>query len=234
MSDPANTPQEPPILAFSGSPEGSPLPQSEMVEGAAPLAIEELLWRLREGDRDAAAEFLMRYGARIRRRIRGKLGPNIRRVFDSMDIMSTLGRRLDLYVMSGRMNIVSEEQLWSLLFKMADHALVDKARIIRSMNSIENQDSEFTHAFARRQRASDRSGAAESDLEIENCLHLLQNETDRRFLSMWVMGESFSSIGRRLELSPEATRKKWERIRTQLKQHFRNDSGDRTSGPDGK
>ena len=60
--------------------------------------VESLLRRMRNGDREAAAQFITRYEDRIRRRIRGKLNPSVRRLFDSQDIFSTIGRRLDQYV----------------------------------------------------------------------------------------------------------------------------------------
>ena len=94
-------------------------------EALSTIDPEELVRRMRSGDRDAAAEFISRYDSRIRRRIRGKLGPAMRRLFDSQDIVSTLGRRLDLYVRSGRLEAVSGDQLWSLIMKMAEHGVID-------------------------------------------------------------------------------------------------------------
>src|SRR5262245_43990251 len=74
-------------------------------------AVPELLARMRAGDRQAAAVFITRYESKIRRRVRGKLSLSMRRIFDSQDIVSTLGRRLDLYVRSGKLEAQSEQQL---------------------------------------------------------------------------------------------------------------------------
>ncbi len=60
-----------------------------------------LLDRVRGGDREASAEFISRYGPRIRRRVRGKLSPAMRRLFDSQEILATVARRLDQMVASG-------------------------------------------------------------------------------------------------------------------------------------
>lgn len=189
------------------------------------------MWRLRDGDREAAAEFLLRYGSRIRRRIRGKLGPAVRRIFDSMDIMSTLGRRLNLYVLSGRINVTSEEQLWSLLHKITDHALVDKARLIRTMNSVETPDSEFTYEVTTRRRDLEASQTPGAALEIETCIQLVPQEQDRKLLSMWLMGESHEAIEESTGLNRPAVRKRMERIREYLREQFQRQPTSNDSGP---
>jgi DNA-directed RNA polymerase specialized sigma24 family protein len=204
-----------PRLAGAASASQSALPQT-----SPQISIDELLWRMQGGDRDAAARFLFTYGSRIRRRIRGKLGPAIRKLFDSMDILSTLGRRLDLYVMSGRLQVTNEAQLWSLLFKMADHALIDKARIFNNLQTVEGEDSEFAHDFARRLRHADQQHDSGVELEIDNCLRHLDDPIDRRVLSMWLVGESYSEIARFLEMEPAAIRKRWERIKVNLREKF--------------
>ncbi len=188
--------------------------------GSRPLAVDELLLRMQAGDRDAAAEFLMRYESRIRRRIRGKLGTAIRRLFDSLDILSTLGRRLDLYVMSGRLQVASEAQLWNLLFRMADNALVDKARVFRRLQAVEGEDSEFAQQLALRLREAESQGDSGVEIEIDKCLREIEDPTDRRILSLWLTGEPHTSIAEYVDLAPTAVRKRWERIKAQLRQRF--------------
>ena len=62
--------------------------------------------RMRRGDRVAAAVFITRYSSRIHRRISGKLSPGMRRVFDTQEIFSTFGRRLDQLV---RRSVLEQE-----------------------------------------------------------------------------------------------------------------------------
>lgn len=187
---------------------------------SAPAAIDDLLLRMRGGDRRAAAEFLMRYGPRIRRRIRGKLGPSIRRLFDSLEILSTLGRRLDLYVMSGRLQVADEGQLWRLLCRMADNALIDKARLFRRLQVAEGEDGEFARQFGHRLRQAESDRASGVELEIDNCLRTINDPVDRRILSLWLTGERHTSIAHHVELAPTAVRKRWEKIKVQLKGRF--------------
>jgi DNA-directed RNA polymerase specialized sigma24 family protein len=179
--------------------------------------IDDLLLRMRAGDREAAGAFVMRYGARIRRRVRGKLGPSMRRLFDSLDILSTLGRRLDVYVMDGRMQAADEMQLWNLVFGIADHALVDKARIYRRLLAIEGEDSEFAHQLSVRLRQAEDEDAEGVELEIEKCLLALKEPDDRRMLSLWLTGESLSSIADLFSILPATARKRWEKIKATLR-----------------
>ena len=52
-----------------------PATRGAMTPGEAPggVSLEDLVLRMRAGDRDAAAEFMTGYGPLIRRRVRGKL-----------------------------------------------------------------------------------------------------------------------------------------------------------------
>ena len=61
----------------------------------APPSKEKLISRIHGGDREAVAQYVMTLEPLIRRRISGKLGPRMRRVFDSQDIFSTVLRRVE-------------------------------------------------------------------------------------------------------------------------------------------
>jgi DNA-directed RNA polymerase specialized sigma24 family protein len=200
------------------------------VAGAAPAAptespaqapaIDQLLKRMQSGDRAAAAEFLMRYESRIRRRVRGKIGADIRRIFDSLDIVSTLGRRLDVYVMSGRLKVGSEGECLSLLFRIADRALIDKARIVRQLENVEGEDSEFAHQIAGRLRDAERHNRSGMDVEIERCINALSDPQDKRILSLWLTGESHNAIAAYVQLAPTAVRQRWQEIKSRLRERM--------------
>lgn len=185
-----------------------------------PPPIEDLVVRMRSGDREAVGQFVEAYGPFVRRRVRGKLGPSMRRLFDSQEILSTLSRRLDRYVRSGRLQASNEPQLWALVFKMVDAALVDKVRIIRRLRHAEGEDSEFARTWLSRiDRAGARSGADGDgiELEIDAALRSLPNATDRQILSLWLMGNSHRVIASYLGISHDATRQRWQAIRERLR-----------------
>ena len=58
-------------------------------------SVAALLDRMRRGDRSAASEFVLAYGPLIRGRFRNRLSPRMRSYFDSLDLVSTVARRLD-------------------------------------------------------------------------------------------------------------------------------------------
>lgn len=180
-------------------------------------SLNDIVVRMRGGDRDAVAEFVTVYGPLVRRRVRGKLNPGMRRLFDSQEILSTLSRRLDRYVRSGRVEASTEPQLWALVFKMVDAALVDKVRIIRRLRHVEAEDSPFARTFLTRLDEAGKHGDEGVALEIDAALRLLPNATDRQIVSLWLMGNSHRVIADYVGISHDATRKRWQSIRERLK-----------------
>jgi DNA-directed RNA polymerase specialized sigma24 family protein len=176
-----------------------------------------LLSRMREGDREAASAFVSRFGDLIRRRVRGKLGTGMRRVFDSQEILSTVSRRLDRYVMDKHLHAVSEPQLWSLLFRMIDAALVDKARAYRRLRHVEGEDSEFASAFLNRMNERDRASSEGGEIELEAAFRSLKSDVDREILAMWLNDHTHVRIAEEIESTPEAVRQRWRSIREHLR-----------------
>ena len=182
--------------------------------------LDELIRRMRAGDREAAAAFVMRYSSRIRRRIRGKLNPSMRRVFDSQDILSTVGRRLDSFVQSGRMDAASEGQLWSLMFTIANNAVVEKSRQFRRLRRLEDADCGFARELTDRQRRSERRASAAPPIEVGEAISLFDDKIDKQILSLWLSDTRQCDIARRIDLAPTAVRKRWQKITTRLRERF--------------
>ena len=179
-----------------------------------------LLERMRRGDRSAAAEFITQYGSRIRRRIRGKLSPAMRRIFDSQEIVSTIGRRLDLFVRNGGVRARNEAELWALIHHMAENAVIDKARVFRRLEQVENEDGPFAHDFARRLRIAEGQENGGAEMVIGRALDSLSDETDRQILYFWLRGCRHSLTAEYVNLAPTAVRKRWQEIRARLHQRF--------------
>lgn len=192
--------------------------------GSAPEAdgddVDSLLRRMRSGSRTAAALFVTRYGPRIRRRIRGKLSPAMRRLFDSQDILSTLGRRLDQLVLGGGVTAVNENELWALIFRIANNAVIDKARFIRRLRSVEGEDSAFARDLASRFRDAIRHRDQALEIEITNALTLFEDGADREILFLWLTGTRHHEIAEHVRLSAPTVRKRWQKIKTRLRRHF--------------
>jgi DNA-directed RNA polymerase specialized sigma24 family protein len=193
--------------------------------GADASEVQDLLRRMRADDRDAAATFMDRYGPRIRRRIRGKLSPAMRRLYDSQEILSTLSRRLDLYVRAGRLAAMTEPELWALVYRMADHAVIDKARVFTRLQRVEDEDGPLAREFLRRIADTEGGGHEAVVIEIERVMALLSDESDRRIVAMWLDNARSQEIAECVGLSAAAVRKRWERIRRELKERLAGDHG---------
>lgn len=184
------------------------------------IDVDELLIRMRGGDREAAAIFITRFDARIRRRIRGKLNPAMRRLFDSQDILSTVGRRLDLYVRSGNLEASNESQLWALVFRMALNAVIDKSRMYRRLQEAEGPDGHFAQELLRRFRQAERKSSAEVAIELETVLGTFADNIDRDILTHWLNGYRLNEIASTIGMAPTGVRKRWQKIRERLHDRY--------------
>lgn len=184
---------------------------------ASPVRVEDLLRRMRAGDREAAAQFIVTYASRVRRRIRGKLGSQMRRLFDSQEILSTIGRRLDLYVRDRRLKATEEGQLWAFIFTMANNALIQKARIFQRLQAVEGSDGRFAQELLGRLEEVERQSSSSVELEIDKALASLDDAMDREILSMWLQGRNHGQIAEEIGAGHACVRKRWQRIRERLR-----------------
>ncbi|MBX3363843.1 MAG: sigma-70 family RNA polymerase sigma factor [Phycisphaeraceae bacterium] len=175
--------------------------------------LSDLPSRVTAGDRNAAAAFLHANSDLIRRRMRHKLGRAMRRVFDSQDLMSTLARRLDHYVDAGRADVANEAQLWGLVLKIAEHAIIDKARMLDRMHRIEGPDSEFANRLRHTIHSGEGTNDDALDLLFARIFENLPDPIDREILTLWCNGRSLAEIADVLAATPELVRKRWQRIR---------------------
>lgn len=182
--------------------------------------VVELLRRMRTGEREAAATFVMQFGSRIRRRIRGKLSPSMRRIFDSRDILSTVGRRLDRIVESGCVKATSEPQLWALVFRIANNAVIEKGRLFRRLKRIEGEDGLFAQQMMSKLRQAERMGREQPELEIERVIRWIDDEVDKEILCLWLAGSPHDVTSVCVNLAPTAVRKRWQKIKVRLRERF--------------
>jgi DNA-directed RNA polymerase specialized sigma24 family protein len=178
--------------------------------------VAALLSRFQEGDTDAVGDFVHRYGPVIRAHYRRRIGRSMQRLVDSQDLLSTIARRLCQRVSSRRVRASDRHQLWTLVFRIGDGALVDRIRILSRLRSLEG-DSEFVHLLrGRLDRPGDSSGNEFAE-ELAGMLDSLHTETDKTLLVMWLHGMPLAEAGAEFGLTPPAARKRWERIRHALR-----------------
>jgi DNA-directed RNA polymerase specialized sigma24 family protein len=198
------------------------LAQPAAASSADPSSVRTLLEAMGRGERQAAAEFVIRYGPQIRRRVRGKLRVSMRRLFDSQDILSTLGRRLDTYVHRGNFEPRSEGELWSLVFTIAERSVIEKAKIWEALAEKES-------GLARETVAQDAVSALTiehgPDSEFEQLLGCIPAEDDRQIARLWSMGKTSELIAADVGMTPDQVRKRWSRTRDRLRERSQEQLG---------
>lgn len=183
-------------------------------------AVEDrLLERMRGGDREAAAEFLTANEPLLRRRFRHKLGAAVRRLVDSEELLSTMRRRLDAYVATGRLAAATQGELWALILRIGEHSVADKLRVLRRLQNAEREDGPIASALQERLSGSGESGV-EFERSVEEILELIGGEVDREIARLWVCGLELRAIADELGLTPEAVRKRWQRTKLALRQRL--------------
>jgi len=183
--------------------------------------LRELLERMRLGDRCGAADFIDRYGARLRRRVSGKLNATMRRLFDSQEIMSTVARRLDQYVRAGRLEAATVPALWALMVRITDHSLAEKARVFRALARKEGADGPFAELVRRRMHEAERQRTEGPEIAIDRVLRQVSDATDREILSLWLTDHTHVQTAELLGLAPTAVRKRWQGIRESLRGYLK-------------
>lgn len=178
--------------------------------------IDDLLRQIASGDRNAAARFVLRYAPVIRQRFRARLSPPLRRLMDSADLVSTVGRRLDQLVASGAVDVENEHQLWALVNHIARAAIADKARVLARLRRVEDPDSGWARAFLARADMPRQDSTDPFDDTLDIAMKAVDSETDRRVLALWLGGCSHVQIAAQLDMTPNAVRQRWHRVRATL------------------
>lgn len=181
-------------------------------------SAETLLQRMRAGDRQAAAEFMERMGSRLRRRLGSKLGPEMRRVLDSADVLSTVVRRLDRFVLSRQLRAASMGELWSFLCVVADRAVSEKGRRIQSDRA---EAPGWTAHVRDQHRAREREARGTPGIDLRAALDALPDSVDREILVLWFSGRKLRHISAAVGIAPTGVRKRWQSIRERLRHALR-------------
>src|SRR6516162_3079516 len=110
--------------------------------------FEDLVRRVRAGERQAAAGLVRQFDPEIRRYIRLRLNdPALYRVFDSDDVLQSVLGNFFVRLIAGQYDLKEPDQLIRLLVTMAHNKIVDYARK-PAVRRTRNCDSSVWRAFA--------------------------------------------------------------------------------------
>ncbi|MFG0260604.1 MAG: ECF-type sigma factor [Phycisphaerales bacterium JB041] len=201
------------------------IPVNERVPGLAQTTTSEapersdvtsLVKRFRGGDSEAVGEFVSRYGPIIRSHFRRKIGASMHRLVDSQDLLSTISRRLCQRVQNGRVRAEDDQQLWALVYRIGNDALIDRVKIVSRLRSLESEGSPFVRGMRDRLDQGGVDSPQEFAEELHRMLGLLSTSADRELLVQWLHGKSLADAGASLGMNAAMARKRWQRIRETL------------------
>lgn len=163
--------------------------------------------------RGQVADRLMVLAPLIRRRVRDRLSQRARRLFDSVDVLSTVFRRVDRMLVQGELRATTDAQLISLVLTIAENAVIDRHRVLDRINRLESADGEWVAML--RLRIENVPHYQSSQL-IEDLFQACRTESERLQLSLRLNGVSHSMAAPLLGLSADASRQRWVSLKARL------------------
>ena len=174
---------------------------------ADPL-FEDLVRRVRAGERQAAADLVRQFDPEIRRYIRLRLtDPSLYRVFDSDDVLQSVLGNFFVRLIAGQYDLKEPEQLIRLLMTMAHNKIVDYARK-PAVRRRSHCDSSVWRAFAAKGQSPSEIVANEEILrEVQDRL----TEAERRIVELRGKGRSWQEVADVCGGTADGVRKTHER-----------------------
>lgn len=180
----------------------------------------ELIARVRTGDELAAAQLVQRYERAVLRCVRSRLGHDMRRAMDSMDIMQSVHRSLLMGLRHDKFQFSNSQQLLALAIVMVQRKVARKWRSMKKLevNRIASQ-SESAISLLNQIESGDPtvSRVACADEMLQSFLSRL-NELDQELVRLKLAGNSSSDAARVLQSDPAFIRMRWSRLRRKLRE----------------
>jgi RNA polymerase sigma-70 factor (ECF subfamily) len=183
-------------------------------------SIPDLMQRVRNGDDSAAAELVRCYEPAIRRVVRFRLNPRLRRLCDSLDICQAVLGKFFVHAALGQFDLNTPEDLVKLLSTMARNEVLKEQRRQQAARRDQRRDSpgQAVEEAARAPGAtpSQEVAAAELFQEVQRRL-----SPDERQLAEWRhQGRDWNAIAAELGGQPDALRKKLARAVSRVMQEL--------------
>lgn len=180
----------------------------------------DLFGRLQGGDRQAAAEMMLRCSRTLRDQFRYRIGPELRRLMDSEDLVSSVARRLDHAVSAGRATFANEAEMWGFLRTLADRVLADRTRELARLRRAESEATRGDPPGGATPSTDRPVPGVDSENIETRAFGLLRSEAERRVLTLWLRGMSLSAIATDIGVPAPTVRQQWLRVRNRLLREF--------------
>lgn len=172
----------------------------------------QLMTRVRAGDEQAAAELVRLYEPEIRREVRLRLSdPQVRRVFDSMDICQSVLASFFVRAALGQYDVNDPRQLLGLLLAMARNKLAFQVRKERA----QRRDSRRMSPFSPENLNLAADGSSPSQViaarELVEAFRSRLSSEERQMAEMRGLGREWREIAEQMGGTAEGRRKQLAR-----------------------
>ena len=169
--------------------------------------------------REDVAKYLVEHRDRIRAVARRKLTAKTRSVFDSEDVLSSVLRRMDTIVSAGKLCPRSEAELWSLVDTITQNNAINRTRLIERAREFLEEEGPYANELLARLNKYETDD--EATLLVYRMMGCLKGEEDRRIFSLHLRGAAHKAIAALLNISEDASKQRWMRVRVELHARFK-------------
>jgi RNA polymerase sigma-70 factor (ECF subfamily) len=168
--------------------------------------FQDLLGRLRAGDRQAAADLIRAYEPEVRRFARMRLtDPRLRRTLESMDVCQSVLANFFVRAAAGQFDLHRPDDLLKLLATMVRNKVIDHARRPKNVAEAAGLDPE---RMASPEATPGRALAGRELLERARS----RLKPDEQYLfDQRIAGRPWAELAQELGETPEALRKRYSR-----------------------
>jgi RNA polymerase sigma-70 factor (ECF subfamily) len=174
----------------------------------------------------AAAELVRCYEPAIRRVVRFRLDPRLRRLYDSLDICQAVLGKFFVYAAAGQLELETPEQLVKLLAVMARNEVFREGRRQRAARRDHRRDTPADAAEGVMQAAGATPSKEVAARELFQEVRRRLTPDERRLLELREQGRDWAAIAAAVGGSAEALRKRLTRALARVMRELGLDEAD--------
>jgi DNA-directed RNA polymerase specialized sigma24 family protein len=137
---------------------------------------------------------------------------------DSQDVFASVARRLDQLASGAGVRPRSEAELWALVRTVTTNTAIEKTRLVARVRSFASTEGLYGQELLK--RLEECGGDDEATLLVHRMALSLTVAVDRQIMFLFLRGATFSAMGVALQMSEDAVRKRWARLRDALEERF--------------
>ncbi|MDX2037980.1 MAG: sigma-70 family RNA polymerase sigma factor [Isosphaeraceae bacterium] len=175
---------------------------------------DDLIARAAGGDESAWSEIFESSYPKIRRSIRRRMSPHMRRRLDSTDIANSVMK--DVIAKFGKLEFESKRALEAFLIRAAEQKLIDEHRRQTGLKRDIQRERPGDAALVLADREPTPSQTVSAQEELNSILEVARSPIEREVVLSKIDGDSTEAIADRTGLSPRGIQRLLQRIRKSL------------------